>query len=165
MEHVPGADGVDPTLIFSQSSARQVLRETRRSPDGRVELTWNASGGRRMTTRYASELSRALLKSALECVWVDHGEATLDPDYDHVREVVLGKKRDGFLLMGAKPDPESTNVSLSYYLRQGPNGGVRLPVAASFFGVPFLTDSHLPDPGTEVPPRYASLITFSESEL
>jgi len=86
-----------PTLIFTSHGPRELLRETARYSDGRVELNWSASGGRRLTPRYASELSRALLKSALNAQWFDHGLDVFDPKFDHVRSAVLGDPRDGFL--------------------------------------------------------------------
>ena len=83
------------SLVFHSSSDRPVLRENGREGD-QVQLRFQATGGRRMTPRYASELSRALLKSALECAWIDHGDLMLDMRYDHARAAVLGEPRFGF---------------------------------------------------------------------
>ncbi|MGH2369991.1 MAG: HNH endonuclease, partial [Chloroflexota bacterium] len=116
VEHIPSSDGADPKLIFNSRTTRGLLRETGRLPDGRVSLEWKGSGGRRMTARYASQLSRALLKSALECAWIDHGKMVFEPRFDHIRAAVLDAPRDGFFAMLGKADPNSRNVSLTYEL-------------------------------------------------
>ncbi len=51
-------------LRFNQNSRRDMLREVFRDGD-RVRLHADLRGGRRMTPRYGSELSRSLLKMAL----------------------------------------------------------------------------------------------------
>lgn len=52
------------------------FRETSRSTE-EVRLRLTGSGGRRLTPDYVSRLSRAVLKSALECAWLDHGAVVL----------------------------------------------------------------------------------------
>lgn len=54
-------------------SDNTTFREVRRDGDD-VEFTFKWRGGHKVTPRYASMLSRALLKSALECAWLDHGD-------------------------------------------------------------------------------------------
>ena len=165
LEHVPGAAGADPTLIFMPSTPRELLRETARHPDGRVELQWTASGGRRVTPRVASEISRGLLKSALEFAWLDRGAIVLESGFDEVRQVVLGKQRDGFLLVGLKADPNNVQGQLTYLPVDQADGTTRVAVLANLFGVAMATDSHLVEPGTPVPPDLASLMTFLASDL
>jgi hypothetical protein len=124
-EHIPGVNGADPTLVLTAKSSRGALREVERYPDGRVKMNWSGSGGRLMTPSYASELSRALLKMALECAWADHAEMMLEPRFDHVREAVLGKPRDGYFMVVNECNPNGTQGSLSFNFQpcDGGTGG------------------------------------------
>ncbi|MDE3202836.1 MAG: hypothetical protein KGQ66_01280, partial [Acidobacteriota bacterium] len=67
-----------PDLTVPLQSTRRSHKRDRTPTDGRVLLQWKFSGGRRLTARYASQLSRALLKAALECAWVDQGDMMLE---------------------------------------------------------------------------------------
>lgn len=82
------------SLRFNSNTEAPMLREMERQ-GGTVRLQMNLSGGRRRTPRYGSELSRILLKSALECARLDHGELMLEPRFDHVRSAVLGSRGMG----------------------------------------------------------------------
>jgi hypothetical protein len=163
VEHVPGVGGADPTLIVNERGPRPMIREIQRSPDGKVKLEWKGSGGRRMTPRYAAELSNALLKTALECAWIDHGEMMLEARFDHVRQAVLGKPRDGFCALGLKLNPDRTQVALTYNLIDMGDGTWRMPVIADFFGVCLVTDSLLSKVDAEVSTEDASVISFSQN--
>lgn len=55
-----------------------------------------------MTPEYGSELSRALLKIALECMWIDHLDEAFEARWDHVRAAVLGEPRQGLFAMRLK---------------------------------------------------------------
>ena len=160
MKHRPGEDGADPTLIFEHPTENGSLRETSRTPDGKVTLEWKASGGRRMTPRYASVLSRGVLKSALECAWLDHGKKMLEPRFDHIRSAVLGEPRVGYFAMAKSANPDDTSVSLTYHLVLGADGLWRMPVVVSYFGVMVLTDSRLPEPPPETLPFGLEVLTF-----
>lgn len=58
--------------------------------------------GRRMTRKYVSTLVRALYKITLELIYLDHGRKfALDPRFDDIREIVLGKRDfHGYLMIG-----------------------------------------------------------------
>lgn len=147
VEHVPGADGVDPTLIFSGSQGRSMLREQTRHPDGRVELRWSgAMSGPRMTSRYAAKLHRALLKAALELAWLDHKERAFDADFDHIREAALGAPRDGFLTMASAVDPNEMNSTINYWLNPAGDDSGRILVLMNYAGLQLGTDSRHPRP-------------------
>jgi hypothetical protein len=162
-EHLPGQDGADPTLVLTSSTRRQMLRETGRHPDGRVSLEWTFSGGRRMSPQYAAQLSRALLKAALECAWLDHGAATLDARFDHVRAAVLGEPRAGFFSMLTKADPDNTKVALTYLLDPDGADPGRILVGLDYAGVVVGTDSRLAQPlGDERMLAAFSVIAFTE---
>lgn len=167
IEHQPGVDGGDPTLVVtSKTPGKSSVREVERLADGRVKYQMSGAGGRRMTPRYASQLSRALLKSALECAWIDHGGVTFEPRFDHVREAVLGEPRDGFFLMATRcSDPNSHRVSLTYNFVPHSAEEWRVPAVAHVYGVEFATDSRLAMPVDEVPEALAQVITFTRADL
>jgi HNH endonuclease len=164
LNYIPTPDGADPTPAFMGNSGT-MLRETGRTGEGQVSLEWNSSGGRRMTPRYASELSRALLKSALECAWLDHGAMVREPRFDHLREAVLGNPRDGYFAVARKADPNFTTVSLSYNLFEE-NGTTRMAVGGIYYGVLLATDSWLREPNALSPEarNQFSVLSFTTSE-
>lgn len=166
IEHRPSVAGADPTLVVtSKTSGKSALREIARLPGGRVRLQMKGSGGRRLTPRYVSQLSRSLLKSALECAWKDLGETTLESRFDHVREAVLGEPRDGYLAMATRSDdPNSRVVSLTYGLVWEEDQW-RMPVVASIYGIGLATDSRLARPAIELPERLAQMIPFTRADL
>lgn len=163
VDHVPGVGGADPTLIVNERRPRPMIREIQRSPDGRVKLEWNGSGGRRMTPRYAAELSNALLKTALECAWIDHGEMMLEARFDHVRQAVRGEPRDGFFALGLKLNPDSSQVALTYNLLDMGDGMWRMPVVADFLGVCLVTDSRLSKVDAEFSAEDVTVISFAQN--
>ena len=147
-------DGPDAAMIRvdHRAGGPEILRETARHPDGRVELQMKVSGGKRMTRRYAAMLSRALLKSALEAAWIDHGPAVLEPRFDHVRQAVLGQPRDGFFTVMTKAEsPQSSPTRLHYWLNPEGDDPGRLLVALEFHGIKMATDSRLVHPRAALP--------------
>lgn len=165
VEHVPGVDGADPTLVVNAHSSDAMIREVERFADGRVRLELKAGGGRVMTARYASELSRALLKAGLECAWLDHGEMMFETRFDHVRDAVLGRPRDGFFALENSANPDSTEATLTYHLQPYEQNTWRMSVGVQYFGVFLGTDSRLAGPVEDVPPGAVSLIPFSMSDF
>ena len=163
IERVPTLGDAEPTLAFRSAGTRGLLRESESLPDGRVALTWRSTGGRRMTSRYASKLSRAVLKSALECAWLDHGPMMLEPRFDHIREAVLGRPRDGFFAILANADPNGGQVSLTYDLASDGDRS-RMWVVANYFGVYVATDSRLARPEGDLPEGQVNLITFRQPD-
>jgi hypothetical protein len=141
-----------------------MLQETGRLADGRVELQWKWSGGRRMTPRYASQLSRALLKNAFECAWLDHGTRMLEPRFDHIRAAVLGEPRSGYFTLLNKADPDSVKVSLKYHLLPHEGETSRMVVVGDYYGVFVATDSRLLAPPEDLPEGIANLITFTAAD-
>jgi hypothetical protein len=144
-------DGLTPdgqaALYFEINSAKdkKTFYEKSRSGD-RVELSFNAKGGRRLTPRYGSLLSRSLLKSALECAWLDHGEAMLQPAFDHVRAAILGEPRDGFFAIARKGNPNDTGTQLVYNIGRAADGRATLWVVGNYYGIAIGTDSRHPEP-------------------
>lgn len=120
------------------------FRETGRAA-GRVSVTMQMVGGHKMTPRYCSKVASAVLKTTFECAWIDHGEAILEPEFDHVREAVRGLPRDGFLLVGRDGDPDHNGTELTYGFT-GAEGERGMWVIARYLGLSLATDSRLGEP-------------------
>jgi hypothetical protein len=163
IDHVPSFDGADPTLIFKSNGPQQLLKETERV-EGQVKFQFNFTGGPRLTPRYASDLSRSLLKSALECAWLQDPVGAFAPKFDHVRAAVLGERRDGFLSAIRKMNPDTQTVSLTYNLFDSGDAEHML-VYADYFGVILVTDSRLPQPVGEIPTEHWNLRLFQASDI
>lgn len=146
--------------FFDTQAGAAMLREVERHGD-LVKLDFKASGGRRMTQRYTSELSRALLKSAFECAWFDYGETILGRRFDHIRAAVLGQPRDGFLAVGRRVDPDHVSGLLRYELVADDAGTWRMWVLAEYFGVFLFTDSRLAEAGSDFPRRGVDILPFT----
>jgi len=163
IDFFPGIGGADPTLVFKANSSRGGVRETGLTPGGKVELQWKGSGGRLLTPNYASELSRALLKSALEAAWLDHGEMMLEPRFDHIREAILGEPRDGFIVLGKKLDPDYVQGALTYQLQSLESGASGMLVGLVLFGVCIATHSCLPAPLGVLSDHMFDVVAFTKS--
>lgn len=159
VEHI-GPD----SLRFNQNGTKPLLWESGRDADG-IHLRMEASGGGRMTPRYVAKLSRAVLKAALECAWIDHGETVLEPRFDPCRAIVLGRPFDGFVALGKKGVPEHEQVSLTYDFAPGEAGSTGLWVVAAIYGVTLATASNLASPTPLMPKDKVDLITFTASDL
>lgn len=164
MEHLPGVGGSDPTLrIMSRSPKRQLMREVARLSDGGVKLQLTGTGGPRMTPRYAALLSRALLKQALECAWLDSGNEAFGPRYDHIRAAVLGSARNGYLALSLHGDLERTGGWLTCLWATDNTGQERMIVIGDYFGVSLGTDSRLGRMPMDLPPEQVAVFHFAES--
>ena len=155
--------GAPHNLVINTTSGRPTIRETSRVGD-RVELQIKFGGGRRLNGRYASELSRALLKAALEAAWLDHGERTFDAGFDHVREAVLGVPRDGFFAVARRGDPEHLGIELQYVVGQPDRGREGLTLASAIFGNSMATDSLRPLPTLPVDGELVHVVTFTTAD-
>lgn len=131
IEHRPGDDGTDPTIIVtSKIKGRRPIKEVEQYPDGRTRFTMTTSGGRAFTLRLASELSRSLLKMALEVAWLRHGgEVVLGAPFDHIRRAVLGEVRDGYVAVArtSVPRPGKADILFDF----GPISGCPPPLTST----------------------------------
>jgi hypothetical protein len=139
------------------------FQETGRS-GGLVHMKLEMKGGHKMTPRYCSDVSRALLKAAFECAWLDHGELMLSEEFDHVRHVVLGEPRNGFLALGRTGDPEHNGLQVTYGF-WGPPGAQGMWVAAKCLGLDHFTDSRLAVPAEpDLLGEYAMVFPFTVAD-
>ena len=155
-----------PALYFEINNANDTTTLYEKGRTGnRVELGMSVKGGKPMTPRYCSVLARALLKSAFECAWLDHGEMMLEERFDHLRDAILGLPREGFFLMGRHGEPDRTDVQLTYNFAIDEGDRDRLWVWATFFGLHIGTDSRLPKPLIAVSEDDALLVTFGHDDF
>jgi hypothetical protein len=158
----------DAHLVVNVHSEKDktTFREVERLDDGRVRLQMSMKGGSRMTPRYCSVISRSLLKGALECAWIDHGEALLEPRFDHVRAAVLGEPRNGFLLVALRGEPDHNGTELTYRLTPDADGQTRMAVVARYYGIPLETNSLLAEPAIDQAiEEHALVVRFTVSDF
>ncbi len=156
----------DGRIIVETSSPKDhtTFRETAR--DGNhVTLQLQLGGGRLIRPVYASEVARALLKSALESLWVEHGDTMFEPRFDHIRDAVLGVPRSGFLSFLVDGDPDHTSLELLSFFGFDPDDTGRTTVAGTFYGATLFTDSRLTEPVEHLPPSLAHVQRFTVSDF
>lgn len=128
------------------------------SDDGTLRFRLETAGGRRLTPRFAGELSAAVLKMALEAAWLNHGGLMLAPQFDHVRHAVLNPRaRSGWVLVGSKGPGPGIDDGLVYSFT-GHSGG-SIAVWFVFRGIAIATHSQPTTPPENIGPGY-SLLTF-----
>lgn len=156
-------DGDDHlTITVDRENDTTTFREVARNGD-EVELALSWRGGNKLTPRYAARLSSALLKGALECAWLDHGERMHEPDFDHIRDAVLGEPRDGFVSFVKEGNPNDNGLRLTYDLiDSGEAEG--LWVVAQYYGISMATHSRLATPLGPLPDLVETL-TFTAADL
>lgn len=82
-----------------------------------VAFKIRGQGGRRLTAKYLAELSRAVLKIAFECAYLDHGDELFASRFDHVRGVVLGQRdHHGEIALALNGDGKDVRMECSYVL-------------------------------------------------
>jgi HNH endonuclease len=117
--------------------------------------------GQRLSQRRCRLVARSIVKAALECAWLDHGEEVLQPSYDHAREFVLGKgRRQGYLLLPKKGDPNDLSIQLTYWQVPQDNGETGLIVGVSYYGVFIGADTFNAQPPYPPPESLATVATF-----
>lgn len=156
VEHVGPAE-----LRFTANGNKDLFRETFRDGDT-VGFKFEFGGGRKLTPRYGSELSRALLKIALELAWIDHGEMMLEARFDHVRDAILDNPYDGFIVMGKVGDPDDVSVSLTYNFASTDDIW-GMWVIAKLFGVTLATDSRMARPTVDLE-EHAAVLLFTSAD-
>jgi hypothetical protein len=129
-----------------------------------VHLPGMTLGGPRMTPRYRSKLSRALLKAAFGCYWLEHGEALLAPEWDSVREAVLGEPRDGYIAVARDGDQEHVEIEMRTNLAEHPEGQIGITVVAKLYGIGIATDSINAMPPLPLPDEHFVVATFTSQE-
>ena len=158
-------EGGDHLILTHQNNAdRRTLREIERTGP-QVRLEFNFGGGKRMTPRYASQLSRGLLKFALEAAWLDHGAAMLDCKFDHVRDAVLGKPRDGYVMFARAGDPADVGATVQYQFDTLNHEGSAIAVATSLLGTGMATHSIDARPFSTPPDASIQVFDFTAADF
>lgn len=121
--------------IVDAGSRRTLVRDL--SDGAEVHLRLEGQGGRRLTPRFFSELSRSILKIGFELAFLDHHDTLFEPLFDDVRDAILGVgDHSGEVALGLSGDPNDVRLQGSYMLdeRSGLGG-----VALNILGVHLMT--------------------------
>ena len=89
-EAVASSDSHGVRLV--DQNPRRPITHSFEGHDDHVAFKISGQSGRRLTERYLAELSRAVLKIAVECAYLDHREKVFASRFEHVRGVVLGQR-------------------------------------------------------------------------
>jgi hypothetical protein len=150
---------------FIDLNDEKKLRKLARGQAGPVPVNLRGvTGGRRMTARYRSELSRSLLKAAFGCSWHTHGEALLEPEWDSVRETVLGEPRDGYIVIAREGDQEHVIPEMWTMPTDLADGRKGMTVVAKLYGIGIFTDSFNATPPAPLPDEHYVVATFTAQE-
>jgi len=134
--------GTDPILSIRSNSPKRPILERSELQDGRVSVEGVFSGGRPLTPRHASQLSRALLKIALELFWLDDPVAAFSPDLNHLRLAVLGAPRDGFFaVIEGTSDLTALHSRVTYQPHRTADDRIDVVVIFQYKGVVAFTDT------------------------
>ncbi len=140
------SSGPDGLLIETHSASdTTTFREVSRDGDT-VNLRLEAKGGRPLTPKVCAEIRAALLKMAVEFLWLTDPDLAAGPAMAHARQIVMGAKADGFVLAGRQGDPDHREVSVTHSAVDLGGGRHRLWVHAKVYGVLLATDSRLTEP-------------------
>lgn len=131
-------------VVFESNSPKAFVH------DGKGNITMNVKSHRRMTNGYARELTRALFKMTLGCMYIDNSDVAMSEEYDPVRRRILGlEKFRGSLVMPRKIPQEVLNGPLTsrleYAFRQNIAGEVTVVTEFTFCGLSLTTAFDAPN--------------------
>lgn len=160
---VPSKRGALPATTFDNGTIRAV-GPSELAVELDSEASWrdldappgkhafSISAQRRDTTpRRLRDVHRCLAKMALEYAWVDFGEASLESDYDHVRDLILGSRYSGYFTMPPRVTPDDQLRFQYAPFTRDADGAPLLGIAATFWGVMIVTDTCFETPPREIP--------------
>jgi hypothetical protein len=158
--------GQDPILSIRSNSTRRPMFTRSALDDGRVSVEGVLSGGRPLTPPHASQLSRALLKIALELYWLDDPVTAFSPDLDHLRSAVLGSPRDGFFaVLEGTSDLTRLHSRVTYKPHRTADDRIDIFVFIQYKGVLAYTDSkHTALPAVPEGARVKA-VSFTQSQM
>lgn len=129
-------------LEMHNESDTTTFREVNRDGDN-VTLRLEVTGGRPAKPQFCSEIRAALLKMAVEFLWLTDPELAAGDELEHARRIVMGEKADGLVIIGRRGDPTHREVSVTHDAVETGDGRCRLWVHALIYGVFLATDSRL----------------------
>lgn len=78
-----------------------------------------------LTGRKLQRVSRALLKMALECAYIDHGYwNVIGPKWNQLREAVFDKAHRGYIVLPEQVTPDGGPLQMSYMPSDDANGAI-----------------------------------------
>jgi hypothetical protein len=129
---------------INRESDLTTFQETGREGDT-VNLHLEAKGGRQLTQRYCAEIRAALLKIAIEFLWLDDHKLATSAAMSHVADLVMGARESGFVALRKRGRPDHNEVTVTINPVQTVNG-TALAVQAEIYGVLLGTTSMLAGP-------------------
>ncbi|HUP70794.1 MAG TPA: hypothetical protein VM142_13415 [Acidimicrobiales bacterium] len=111
------ASGDSHGVRLVDQNPRRPIAHSFEQHDDHVAFKISGQGGRRLTAKYFAELSRAVLKIAVECAYLDHRDEVTTSRFDHVRGVVLGQRdHHGEIALALNGDGKDVRMQCSYML-------------------------------------------------
>jgi hypothetical protein len=146
MEEVAPGDSHGVRFV-DLGSGRPLVRDV--SPGAGLQLKIEGQGGRRLTPRYFSELSRSILKIGFELAYLDCGDELFEPRFDRVRGAILGvREHHGEVALALRGDPDDVRLQGSYMVDESSGLG---GAAVNILGVILMTHAAgkelVPTPG------------------
>jgi hypothetical protein len=132
------------------------------SPPGTKSFSFTAQRSNEITPERLSRVHRALVKSALEFIWLDCGERALSDRFDRERSIVLEGGHRGYLSTLRHVSFLEGDVQHGMEYAELPRPGDGHPplfLVAWFWRVPLATDTLYPEP-TQQPPDNFLVWTF-----
>jgi hypothetical protein len=124
--------------------------------------TATLTGGRPLRGRYAEQISRALLKVGFEAAWPELGERLMEEDFDELRTLILGERREpGYVFVVNYVDEKDGGHNIHFTAVAEPETGrADLYVAAKMLGVYMATDSFRTVPPPNLTPELGYTASF-----
>jgi hypothetical protein len=121
------------------------------APPGQKAFSFTGESSRDATVDRAALIHRALVKQALELVWLDHSERALSSDFDRERELVLRGGHHGYLVVPKQIDLNAVGTEVDYVTTTRASDGAPLVfVSGRYLGIPVATDTLFPGPVNDV---------------
>lgn len=120
------------------------------SAPGTRSFSFTAQSANAITGDRASRVHRALVKQALEFMWLDYGDQAFSAKFDRERSIVLDGGHHGYVAT-LKKLQFPTGVRLDHGMQldrvlRTSDGHPLIRFVASYWGVPFASDTLFPEP-------------------
>ncbi len=139
-----------PGNVLFESTSRKAFRHKMLADGtGRVSIDMQFLSNRPMGARYSRQLTRALLKMLLGCIYIDDEQRetkiALTQRFDPLREKILDrtKFRGYFGMPRSVQDPSRQGSGLEYAFVKDEAGDETIGLEFRFFGVTMFTDSEM----------------------
>jgi hypothetical protein len=133
-------------VLFQSNSPKAFqVRQVEGGDPNQVMIDMSFLSNRPMGARYSRQLTRALLKMLLGCIYLDDTELAFSEKFDPMRDKILDrtKFRGYFAMLRNIQNPNSQGVGLIYDFFKDEAGNETVGVEFQFYGVTMSTDSEM----------------------